>query len=70
MDFNNVIDIFFKTSAIILAVIYLLYAVVVAKQVATMIKTLEDRFNLVVSFVSSSQVAVALILLIFAIFLT
>jgi len=69
MEFSNVIDIFFKVSAILLGVIYLLYAIVIAKQVNIMTKTLEDKFNFVVSFVSSLQVTVALILLIFAIFL-
>ncbi|MFH0979382.1 MAG: DUF5657 family protein [Candidatus Roizmanbacteria bacterium] len=69
MEFNNVIDIFFKVSAILLAIIYLLYSVVVSKQVKIMTKTLEDKFNFVVSFVSSLQITIALILLIFAIFL-
>ncbi|PIQ72863.1 hypothetical protein COY13_01135 [Candidatus Roizmanbacteria bacterium CG_4_10_14_0_2_um_filter_36_35] len=69
MEFNNIIDIFFKVSAILLAIIYLLYAIVVSKQVKIMIKTLEDEFNFIVSFISSLQITVALILLIFAIFL-
>jgi hypothetical protein len=69
MEFNNIIDIFFKVSAILLAIIYLLYAVVVSKQVKVMIKTLEDKFNFIVSFVSSLQITVALILLIFSLFL-
>jgi len=69
MEFNNIIDIFFKVSAILLAIIYLLYAIVVSKQVKIMIKTLEDEFDFIVSFISSLQITVALILLIFAIFL-
>ena len=75
MDLNSlfstgeVIDTFFKISAVLLAILYLLYAIVVSKQVKIMIKTLEDKFNFVVSFVSSLQITVALILLIFAIFL-
>jgi uncharacterized membrane protein len=69
MDFNIVIDIFFKTSAIVLGVIYLLYSIVLSKQVNIMTKTLEDKFNLFVNLISSIQITVAIILLIFAIFL-
>ncbi len=78
MDLNNlfnsfnsgeVISVFFKISSIILAVIYLLYALVISKQVGTMTKTLEDKFNVVVSLVSSIQITASLILLVFALFL-
>ncbi|MBI5127401.1 hypothetical protein HZA76_03010 [Candidatus Roizmanbacteria bacterium] len=78
MDLNNlfnsfnsgeVINVFFKISSIILAVIYLLYAVVISKQVGTMTKTIEDKFNVVVSLISSIQITVGLILLIFSLFL-
>lgn len=69
MEFSVVINTFFKVSSIILAIIYLLYAVVVSKQVNIMTKTLEDKFNWFVIFVSSLQITAALILLIFSIFL-
>lgn len=64
-----IFDVLFKTGLIILSIIYLLYAFVVSKQVKIMIKTLEDKFNYLVIFICSLQVAVGLILLIFAVFL-
>lgn len=69
MEFKQVANILFKSSAIIVAIIYLLYALVVSKQVKIMTKTLEDKFNLVVISISSLEITAALILLIFAIFL-
>lgn len=70
MEFNLIINIFFKISAIIISIIFLLFSVVVSKQVNIMTKTLEDKFNWFIILVSSLQVTVALILLIFAIFLS
>ncbi len=69
--FNSlkVVDEFFKVSAVLLAILYLLYAIVISKQVSIMNRTLEDKFQYVISFVSSLQIAVALILLIFSLFL-
>ncbi len=69
MEFKQVADILFKSSAIIVAIIYLLYALVVSKQVRIMTKTLEDKFNFVVIFISSLEITAAFILLIFTIFL-
>lgn len=69
MEFNLVINIFFKVSAIVLALIFLLFSIVVSKQVNIMTKTLEDKFNWFVILISSLQITAALILLIFAIFL-
>jgi hypothetical protein len=69
MDFNLIINIFFKIAAIVLALIYVIFSIVVAKQVGIMTKTLEDKFNVVVIFISSLQTTISLILLIFAIFL-
>jgi len=68
MEFNLIIDIFFKISAIVVAVIFLLFSIVVSKQVNIMTKTLEDKFNWLVILISSLQITAALILLIFAIF--
>ncbi|GAB4218787.1 MAG: hypothetical protein Fur009_1710 [Candidatus Microgenomates bacterium] len=64
-----VVDLIFKLGLIILAVIYILYALVVAKQIKIMINTLEDKFNYLIVFISNLQVTAGLILLIFAIFL-
>lgn len=70
MEFSSIIDIFFKISAIIVSIIFLLFSIVVSKQVNIMTKTLEDKFNWFIILVSSLQVTVALILIIFAIFLS
>ena len=69
--FNNqgVNSTFFKAIMIFLAILYFLYAVVVINQVNIMNKALQDKHNGLVSFISSFQVTVSLILLILAIFL-
>jgi len=59
----------FKIIAIVISVFYLLYALVVKKQVAIMDKALTDRFNQFIFLVCSFQITAALILLIFSIFL-
>lgn len=69
MEFNFIIDIFFKVSAIVLSGIFVLFSVVVSKQVKIMSKTLEDKFNWIMLFISSLQVMIGIILLIFSIFL-
>lgn len=78
MDLNNIFNIFsignsfnllFKIGAIIFAFIFLLYGIVIGRQVTIMNRTLEDKFNHVISLVSSIQIAAAFILLIFSIFL-
>lgn len=70
MDINFIFPILIKTTVIILGVIYVLYSIVLSRQVKIMTKTLEDSFNPIIILVSSIQTTVALILLIFAIFLT
>jgi len=62
-------NIFFKIVMIFFAVFYLLYALVISKQVKIMDKTLQDKYNWVVLLITSLQVTVSLILLILAIFL-
>jgi len=62
-------NIFFKTIMIVSAVSYFFYALVISKQVKTMDKTLQDKYNWVVLLITSLQVTVSLILLILAIFL-
>ncbi len=69
MEISQLSGIVFKISAIILSLIYFLYALVVSKQVNIMIKTLEDNFNFLVIFISKLEMALAFILLIFSIFL-
>lgn len=54
----------------ILSLLYLFYSVVIYKQIQMMNKVLEDRFkSLIISF-SLIQISIALILLIFVIFIT
>lgn len=62
-------DLIFKLGLTILAIVYVLYALVVAKQIKIMVNTLEDKFNYLFVFISNLQVAIGFILLIFAIFL-
>jgi hypothetical protein len=64
----NIINFFFKAGAIVLALIYCLYAFIVSKNVKIMVRTLEDNFNYLVILITSLQLAAGLILLIFAIF--
>lgn len=59
----------FKIIVILLSVIYLLYSIVIQRQVKVMGKTLDTAFNQFIFLVSSVQIAVAFILLIFSIFL-
>lgn len=60
----------FKVATVFLAVLFLLYSVVIAKQVKIMDRSLEAPFNQVIFLVCSIQTTVALILLIFAIFIS
>lgn len=69
MEISQLSDFIFKISAIILSLIYFVYAMVVSKQVKIMTKTLEDNFNFLVFFISKLEIALAFILLIFSIFL-
>jgi len=57
-------DIFFKIIIIIFAIFYFLYALVIAKQVKTMDKILQDKYNQLILLVTSMQVTVSLIILI------
>lgn len=68
-SFSNIFDFFLKTSLIILSFIYILYALVSYKNIKAMSKTLEDKFNYLINFISYIQLFFGLILLIFSIFL-
>jgi ABC-type multidrug transport system permease subunit len=57
-------DIFFKIISILFAIFYYLYALVIAKQVKTMDKALQDKYNWLILLITSLQVTVSLILLI------
>ena len=61
MDFK---DIFFKIVISLLAVFYYLYALVISKQVKVMNKSLQNKYNWLILFVTSLQVTVSLIILI------
>jgi len=57
-------NIFFKIIIIFFAIFYYFYALVIAKQVDTMNKALQDKYNGIILFITSLQVTVSLILLI------
>ncbi len=79
MDINNllnsfnsvlIVNLLIKFFFMILSLLYLFYSVVIYKQIQMMNKVLEDRFkSLIISF-SLIQISIALILLIFVIFIT
>lgn len=69
MDFSSAGGIIFKAVAILVSIFYLLYSLVIGGQVKTMGKVVEDKANRFLFIVSSIQTTVALILLIFSIFL-
>lgn len=62
---NNlgIANIFIKIIAILFAIFYYIYALIIAKQVKTMDKTLQDKYNRIIFSVTSFQVSVSLILL-------
>jgi len=57
-------DIFFKVIISLFALFYFFYALVISKQVKTMDKTLQDKYNWLILLITSLQVTVSLILLI------
>jgi len=61
MDFK---DIIFKAIISLFAVFYYFYALVISKQVKIMNKTLQEKYNGIILFVTSLQVTVSLIILI------
>ncbi len=61
---QGISNILFKIIIIFFAIFYFLYALVIAKQVKTMDKTLQDKYNWLILLVTSLQVTVSLIILI------
>lgn len=66
---QTIIAIAFKAFAIVFSLLYLLYAIIIAKQSEVMNKTLEVKNNHIFSLISSVQIFAGLILIILAIFL-
>jgi hypothetical protein len=66
---REIVTFLFKAFALVLSVIYLLYAIVVSKQTEIMNRTLESKSNYILFFVASLQITLAFILIILAIFL-
>lgn len=62
-------NIFFKIVMIFIAIFYLLYALVISKQVKIMDKTLKDKHNGFIILITSFQLTISMILLILTIFL-
>jgi hypothetical protein len=69
MDFSSATNILFKAVAVLLSVFYLLYSLIIGKQIRIMGKTVDDKANQFLYLISSVQTAAAFILLIFSIFL-
>lgn len=57
-------NIFFILFAVIFAIFYFFYALVISKQVQVMNKALQDKYNWIIIFVTSLQVTAALVILI------
>lgn len=77
MNFNQIISIitgqallplFFKSFAILLSFLYLIYSLVVVRQTKLMVNTLVVRARTVLLLVSHAQVLAAFILVLLAIF--
>lgn len=68
MGFSYIFDFFFKIFSFIIAFIYLLFSIVLLKQVRIMINTLKDNFNILIIIIGYLKLIIALILLIFSIF--
>lgn len=73
MDLNNffstiseigITNIFFAFVALIIAIFYFFYALVIHKQVKVMDQALHDKYNWLILFVTSLQVTISLIILI------
>ncbi|VVA44451.1 conserved hypothetical protein [Candidatus Roizmanbacteria bacterium] len=61
MDLKGV---FFKVIILLFAIFYFFYTLVISKQVKTMDKTLQDKYNWIILFMTSLQVTASLIILI------
>ncbi len=68
MEFNYIFNIFFKIFSLLAALIYLIFSIVLLKQIRIMVNTLKDSLNLVIILISDLQLIVALILLILVMF--
>ena len=64
LNSQGIKNILFKIIMIFLALFYFFYALVISKQVKTMDKTLQDKYNWLILLITSLQVTVSLILLI------
>lgn len=65
---QNILTVSFKILAIFFSAFYLLYAIVLFKQTETMIKTLQVKRKEIFITVSKTQIIIAIILLLLAIF--
>ncbi len=77
MDINQIVEnlrnldivyLFFKAFAVLLSFLYLIYAIVILKQVQTMNATVRGSISSLISIVSFVQLIVGLLLVILAIF--
>lgn len=65
----SALNLTFKIVSILVSLFYLLYTIIVSKQVKEIGETVDNKFNLVLYFICSLQTTFALILIIFALFL-
>lgn len=69
LNVQTITAIGFKAFAIVFSLLYLVYAIVIAKQTQVMNKTLEVKNNQIFFIISSAQITIGLILIILAIVL-
>lgn len=66
---QTIIAITFKAFAIVFSLLYLLYAIIIAKQTEVMNRTLEVKNNHIFFLISTTQIFAGIVLIILAIFL-
>lgn len=65
-DLNNYLIIIEKIFGVLGAIIYLIFSLVVVKQVGTMTKNVKDKFNGILIFISYLHLAAAIFLVFLA----
>lgn len=63
---NNIINLFFKSFSLIFSILYLIYAIVVLKQVQVISDTVQSKTNNTILTVSIIQIFIGVILIYFA----
>lgn len=66
---QNIFSFFFKAFAVVFALLYIIYALVIFKQTQVMTKTLETEGNTFILLISLIQIGVGIVLLFFSLLL-